>query len=254
MLRRLEPVSDRPVIGIPTAIEQARWGVWDSPVHLLPREYADAVRRAGGLAVLLPPDPELTGDPAQVLALLDGLLLAGGSDIDPATYGQERHPQTTGTSRERDDWELALCSAAIAADMPLLAVCRGMQVLNIERGGTLHQHLPDVTGHGEHRRTPGSFVGSDHSVRLAAGSLAAAAVGERERRTFSHHHQGVDAIGDGLVVSGGSDLDPVAEAVELPGRRFVLGVQWHPEVDASSRLIARLVDEARSYRAERQAG
>lgn len=239
------------MIGIPTAVERARWGVWDAPVHLLPREYADAVRQAGGITLMLPPDPELTHDPSQLLALLDGLLLAGGSDIDPATYGQAPHPETKGTSRERDDWELALCAGAIAADMPLLAVCRGMQVLNVERGGTLHQHLPDVTGHGEHRRVPGSFTGSDHPVRLAAGTLAADAVGEHEHRSFSHHHQGVDAIGAGLVVSGGSDLDPVPEALELPGRRFVLGVQWHPEVDESSRLVARLVAEARAYRAER---
>lgn len=242
------------MIGIPTAIERARWGVWDSPAHLLPRDYADAVRRAGGITLMLPPDPGLSADPSQVLALLDGLLLAGGADIDPSTYGQEPHPQTTGTSRERDDWELALCAGAISADMPLLAVCRGMQVLNIERGGTLYQHLPDVTGHGDHRRVPGSFEGSQHPVQLVAGSLAADAVGERDHRSFSHHHQGVDAIGEGLIVSGGSDLDPVAEAVEMPGRRFVLGVQWHPEVDESSRLIARLVDEARAYRAERQAG
>lgn len=241
------------MIGIPTAIERARWGVWDSPVHLLPRDYADAVRRAGGITLMLPPDPDLAGDPSQVLALLDGLLLAGGADLDPSTYGQQPHPQTTGTSLERDDWELALCAGAIAADMPLLAVCRGMQVLNVERGGTLHQHLPDVTGHGDHRRVPGSFEGSEHPVRLAAGSLVADSVGERDHRSYSHHHQGVDTVGEGLVVSGGSDLDAVAEAVEMPGRRFVLGVQWHPEVDESSRLIARLVDEARTYRADRQA-
>ncbi|HET6507744.1 MAG TPA: gamma-glutamyl-gamma-aminobutyrate hydrolase family protein [Baekduia sp.] len=237
----------KPVIGLCGATETATWGVWTTAAHLLPREYADAVQRAGGIALLLPPDPGAVEDPDPLLDLLDGLILAGGSDVDPAAYGADRHPETNGTNPERDAFEIALAHRAIDRDMPFLGICRGMQVLNVARGGTLLQHLPESHGHEHHRRTPGSFEGADHQVRLAAGSLAARAAGEESHRTLSHHHQGVDAVGDGLVVTGRSELDELPEAIELPGHAFVLGVQWHPEVDETSRLIAALVADARDY-------
>jgi putative glutamine amidotransferase len=239
-------MAAKPVIGLCAAVERASWGVWTTPAHLLPREYADAVQRAGGIALILPPDPSAIEHPDELLDLLDALILAGGSDIDPAAYGAQAHPATLGTNPERDAFEIALASRAVERDLPFLGICRGMQVLNVARGGTLLQHLPESHGHEHHRRTPGTFEGADHQVRLAAGSLAARAAGEESHRTLSHHHQAVDAVGEGLVVTGLSDLDDLPEAVELPGSRFVLGVQWHPEADETSRLIAALVDDARA--------
>jgi putative glutamine amidotransferase len=240
-------MASKPVIGLCAAVETASWGVWTTPAHLLPREYADAVQRTGGIALILPPDPSAVQDPDALLDLLDALILAGGSDVDPAAYGATPHPATLGTNPERDAFEIALAQRAIARDMPFLGICRGMQVLNVARGGTLLQHLPESHGHEDHRRTPGTFEGADHRVTLASGSLAARAAGEEDHRTLSHHHQAVDAIGDGLVVTGHSVLDDLPEAVELPDARFVLGVQWHPEADETSRLIGALVDDARDY-------
>jgi putative glutamine amidotransferase len=234
----------KPVIGLCAALETASWGVWSTPAHLLPREYADAVQRAGGIAVILPPDGAVAGNPDEVLDLLDALILAGGSDVDPGAYGQEAHPATIGTNPERDAFEIALANRAIERDMPFLGICRGMQVLNVARGGTLLQHLPESHGHEDHRRNPGSFEGADHQVTLTEGSLAARAAGEQDHRTLSHHHPAVDAIGDGLVVTGVSQLDDLAEAVELPGSRFVLGVQWHPEEASDVRPFAALVRAA----------
>jgi putative glutamine amidotransferase len=241
----------RPVIGICGAIEPARWGVWDQLAVLTPLDYVRAVQAAGGLAVIVPPDPEFGDVPDQVLEGLDGLLLAGGADVDPAVYGAEPHPATTGTNPARDISEVALARAAIDRDMPILGVCRGMQLLNVARGGTLIQHLPESHGHEGHRPNPGSFDGSEHDVRLAADSLAATATGEAVHVTKQHHHQGVDAVGEGLIVTGWSVLDDLPEAVELPGRRFVLGVQWHPEADPGSGVIAAFVRSCAAARAER---
>jgi len=252
-----------PVIGLCTALERARWSVWDAQAFLLPRSYVDAVQRAGGIALLLPPDPAAVADPDLLLDLIDGLLLAGGADLDPASYGAEPHPQTLGTVPERDAFELALAGRALERDLPFLGVCRGMQVMNVARGGTLNQHLPEASdsgdegaargrGHEEHRRSLGSFDNADHDVRLAAGSLAARLAHEEIHGTKSHHHQGVERIGDGLEVTGWATLDDLPEALEVPGNRFALGVQWHPEADESSPLIGALVDEARAYRAERR--
>jgi len=242
----------RPVIGICTAIERARWSVWDQPAALLPLGYVKAVQRAGGLVTMLPPDPLLSEDPDQALALLDGLILAGGADIDPASYGREPHPETLGTVRERDVFEIALTHAAIERDLPLLGICRGMQLINVALGGTLLQHLPEHFGHQEHRRVVGSFDGAEHDVRLSEGSLAASAAGELLHSTRSHHHQGIERLGEGLIVSGVSTLDELPEAIEWAGgpsdRRFVLGVQWHPEADLASSVVGALVDAAAAAR------
>jgi putative glutamine amidotransferase len=242
----------RPVIGICTALTDASWSVWKQRAALTPYGYIAAIHRAGGLAVMIPPDAEFGRDPDQVLDLIDGLILAGGNDIDPSTYGAEPHPTVTETVPERDASELALVKRAWERDMPVLGICRGMQVLNVARGGTLLQHLPDEVGHGAHRINPGSFDGADHDVRLDRGSLAAQAAGEEVHVTKSHHHQGVDAVGQGLLVTGHSALgDDLPEAVEAPDRRFVLGVQWHPEADDASTVISALVGEARDYRKTR---
>lgn len=239
----------RPTIGICTPLERARWGAWDLDAFLIPRSYVDAVNRAGAMALLLAPDPALIEDPDEVLDRLDGLMLVGGADLDPSCYGADAHPETIGCVPERDAFEIALVGRAVERDLPFLGICRGMQVLNVARGGTLHQHLPELVGHEHHRRVLGSFDGADHDVRLQAGSLAARAAGEELHGTKSHHHQAVDRVGDGLVVTGWAEIDELPEALEVPGSRFALGVQWHPEADEASRLIAALVDEARTWRA-----
>ena len=234
----------RPVIGLCTALEHARWSVWDQEAMLLPRSYLEAVRRGGGFAVMLAPDPALAEDPGEALDLVDGLVLAGGADIDPGSYGAAPHEKTAGTVPERDVYEIALTRGAIERDMPLLGICRGMQLLNIACGGTLLQHLPERFGHHEHRRVLGSFDGADHDVELREGTLAMRVVGEARHATKSHHHQGIDRLGEGLVVSGVSAMDGLPEAIELPESRFVLGVQWHPEADETSAVVGALVAAA----------
>jgi putative glutamine amidotransferase len=238
----------RPVIGICAALERAKWSVWDLQAALLPMSYIAAVQRAGGMAVMLAPDPLVVEDPQEMLALLDGLVLAGGADIDPATYAQDAHPETVDTVPERDAFEVALARAAIERDMPVLGICRGMQLINVACGGTLLQHLPERFGHHEHRRVVGSFDGADHDVLLTEGSLAARAAGELHHPTKSHHHQGVDRLGEGLIVSGVSVLDELPEAIELPEASFVLGVQWHPEADPASLVVGALVEAASGAR------
>jgi putative glutamine amidotransferase len=238
----------RPVIGICTAIERAQWSVWDQPAALLPLAYVEAVQRAGGLVAMLPPDPLLADDPQPALELIDGLILAGGADIDPASYAQQAHPETVGTVPERDAFELALARGAIARDMPVLGICRGMQLINVACGGTLVQHLPERFGHEEHRRVPGSFDGAEHDVILTEGSLAARAAGETVHMSKSHHHQGVELLGEGLLVSGTSMLDELPEAIELRDASFVLGVQWHPEADLESSVVGALVAAAAAAR------
>jgi putative glutamine amidotransferase len=228
------------VIGICAAIEQARWGAWDTLVLLSPRNYSLAVQREGAIALMLSPDAAVADDPDQLLDILDGLILAGGSDLDPSSYGAEPHPETAGTRPERDEFELALARAALDRDMPVLGICRGMQLLNVACGGTLEQHLGDVIAH---RHTPGAFC--DHAVVLQPDSLAARAAGTERVSVKSHHHQGVARIGEGLHVSGRSPADDTVEAIELPDRGFALGVLWHPEEDEQSRVIGSLVERAR---------
>jgi len=240
----------RPVIGLCTALERARWSHWDQQAALLPRSYSLAVQRAAGIAIMLPPDAHAAEEPDAWIDLLDALVLAGGADVDPGAYGAQPGPHTTHTVRERDQFEVALARCAMERDLPLLGICRGMQVMNVARGGTLIQHLPDDVGHEDHRRVLGTFENADHDVRLADGSLAARAAQERIHSTKSHHHQGVDAIGDGFEVTGWATIDDLPEAIEDPSRRFALGVQWHPEADPTSHLIAALVEEARAVRTE----
>ena len=240
----------RPVIGICAALERARWGSWDQQAALLPSAYVQAVQQAGGIALILPPDAHVAAKPEQLLGLFDGLMLAGGADIDPASYEHEAHPKTIDTVPERDAFEIALTRAAIERDMPVLGICRGMQLINVARGGTLLQHLPDHVGHEEHRRVLGSFDGADHDVALTHGSLAAHAAGEVAHATKSHHHQGVDRLGEGLLVSGFSTLDELPEAIELRDRRFVLGVQWHPEADPASTVVDAFVQASAQPRGE----
>jgi putative glutamine amidotransferase len=233
-----------PIVGICAALERARWGDWEETVTLAPRSYATAVQRAGGTAVLLPPDAAAGAEPDRMLKMLDALILAGGSDVDPASYGAEAHAETRGTWPERDSFEVSLALRALELDMPLLGICRGMQLLNVARGGTLCQHLPEIVGHEGHREVPGTF--GDHEVTLEPGSLAAEAAGAERIGVKSHHHQGVDEVGEGLVVSGHSVEDDLIEAIELPERRFALGVIWHPEEDIDDRVIGALVAAARA--------
>jgi putative glutamine amidotransferase len=242
----------RPTVGIVAGITDASWSVWSQPAVLLPLSYMTAIQRAGGLALMIPPDPALVESPDDVLMQVDGLILAGGVDVDPASYGHEPHVETDkSTVRERDETEIALVRRALELDLPVLGICRGMQVLNVALGGTLLQHLPDEVGHSEHRRNPGSFVDSDHDVRLRQGSLVARVAGEEVHVTLSHHHQAVAQLGEGLEVTGWSTIDDLPEAIEAPERRFTLGVQWHPEADDSSPMVAALVDEARAYHSSR---
>ena len=238
----------RPAIAITTPFINASYGVWSQPSAVLPAGYVTHVRRAGGLALMVAPEPELVADPDELLHRIDGLIVSGGVDLDPASYGAEPHPETRGWTSDRDAFEIGLVRRAAELDMPVLGVCRGMQVLNVAFGGTLIQHLPDAFGHEDHRRVPGNFDEADHEVRLVPDSLAAAAAGEVLHTTKSHHHQGIDEVGDGLIVTGSSAIDDLVEAIELPDRRFVLGVQWHPEADERSREIEALVRAAARYR------
>jgi putative glutamine amidotransferase len=231
----------RPVIGICAALERARWGAWDTLVLLSPRNYSLAVQREGAIALMLSPDDALTEEPDQLLDMLDGLILAGGSDVDPATYGAQPHPETRGTNADRDRFEVALARAAMERDMPVLGICRGMQMLNVACGGTLEQHLDDLA---THRHTRGQF--SDHEVDLEPESLAARAAGSERVAVKSHHHQGVARVGQGLEVTGRNPGDGIVEAIERPDRQFALGVLWHPEEDAQSRVIGALVEQART--------
>jgi putative glutamine amidotransferase len=226
----------RPLIGISTYREQARWGAWDLPAVLLPASYADAVAEAGGEPVLLP-----TGAvSAEAVRRLDGLVLAGGADVDPARYGHQAGPHTTVLRPERDAAELAVLQAALSRDLPLLAICRGMQLLNVELGGDLLQHLPDIPGAGIHNPGAGLFAG--RQVRTAPGTELDRLLGPTAA-VDCHHHQALARIAPGLTPSAWAE-DGLVEAVEAAGRRFCLGGQWHPEAGADRRLFEALVSAA----------
>jgi putative glutamine amidotransferase len=228
----------RPDIGITTYRESASWGVWQRPADLLGAGYADAVADAGGAPVLLPPLPEVVLD---ALPALDGLVLAGGADIDPRRYGAVRDPATGPPRQDRDETELELARACLERDIPLLAICRGMQVLNVALGGSLLQHLPDVAGTAAHRAGDGCF--HERTIDVAPGSRLAALVGDR-LDVHCYHHQAVDRLADGLRAVAWSE-DGVVEAVEpVQPAGFLLAVQAHPEESADRRLFAALTEAA----------
>ena len=231
----------RPLIGVTTYLESAAWGAWSRPAALLPATYVEAIQRGGGVPILLPPVADVAD---ALIQPLDALVLAGGNDIDPTSYGAVPHPATSNTRPERDAAELALVRAALARDLPVLGICRGMQLLNVARGGDLIQHLPDVVGDQSHQRQPGHFA--NHPVAPEPGSRLTAVLGA-DIEAASCHHQGIGRLGEGLVVSGRAP-DGVIEAIEMPGRAFVLGVQWHPEehADRDARLFTALVDATRA--------
>jgi putative glutamine amidotransferase len=232
----------RPLIGITTYVTPARWGSWDEEAALLPVSYVQSLDRAGARPVLIPPSEDGV---EETLAALHGLVFSGGADLDPDLYDQDPHDQTFGVQPERDRAELALLSGALECDMPVLAVCRGSQVLNVARGGDLLQHLPDVVGDERHKHTPGTFA--DHDVTLEAGTRLASLLGERVP-VKSHHHQGFGRVGDGLRVAAHAE-DGTIEAVEDPSRTFALGVLWHPEAGEDQKLFEELVSAAREYAA-----
>ncbi|MFF7586110.1 gamma-glutamyl-gamma-aminobutyrate hydrolase family protein [Kitasatospora purpeofusca] len=229
----------RPLIGITTYQDDAAWSVWHQRASLAPQTYVDAVVRAGGTAVLLPPQP---GGAEHLLDALDGLVLAGGPDLDPARYAAAADPRTGPPHHARDEWESALLRSALARDLPLLGVCRGMQLLNVELGGTLLQHLPD----GSHQKVPAEFV--RHRVEVAGGSRLAGVLGA-DAEVSCYHHQAVDRLGRGLRPTARA-ADGTVEALELDGHRFALGVQWHPETDPDDpRLFRALIARATDTRA-----
>jgi putative glutamine amidotransferase len=234
----------RPVIGITTYLTPARFGAWEEEAALIPAAYVNAIEAAGGRPLLVPPSTEAI---EETLDRLDGLLFSGGSDLDPEVYGQEAHPETNGIVPERDRAEIALLRAALERDMPVLAVCRGSQVLNVALGGDLVQHLPEIVGDEKHKHTAGEFA--DHDVDLVTGTRVQEILGDHAP-VKSHHHQGYGKIGDGLREAARAE-DGTIEALEDPSRRFAMGVLWHPEAGEDLALFEALVAEARTYRDER---
>ncbi|MGE0216698.1 gamma-glutamyl-gamma-aminobutyrate hydrolase family protein [Mycolicibacterium sp.] len=245
----------RPVIGLTTYLQQAQTGVWDVRASFLPAIYFEGVGLAGGIPVLLPPQAVDEAIAERVLAGVDGLIITGGPDIDPGTYGAQRHPATDEPNPDRstrDAFELALLRGALRRGLPVLGICRGAQVVNVALGGTLHQHLPDVVGHPRHQQ--GNAVFSTSSISTVPGTRVAALVGPTTDAQC-YHHQAIDRLGDGLVVSA-SDADGVVEAVETDQARYpgswVVAVQWHPEERLDDlRLFAGLVSAASEYAMEK---
>jgi len=235
----------RPIVGITTYVEDAAWGYWRLPAALIPQMYVEMLEAAGARPLLVPPSEQGI---EETLDALDGLLLSGGADLDPDSYGAEPHPATNNVRPQRDRAELALLEAALARDLPVLAGCRGAQILNVAHGGDLVQHLPELVGHEEHREVPGVF--SEHEVRIEGGSRLGELLGGRAP-VKSSHHQGFGRVGEGLRPVAWAD-DGTVEALEDPHYRFALGVLWHPEAGEDARLFEAFVAEARRYRAERE--
>jgi putative glutamine amidotransferase len=242
-----------PLIGVTTYVARAAWGSWERPAAVLPESYYELVASAGARPLLLPPLRTAESGPrfgaAEVIAALDGLVLTGGGDVDPSAYGETAQPAVAGVDPIRDESERALLAAALATHLPVLAVCRGCQILNVELGGSLHQHLPDVVGHDGHRTAPSVFG----AVEVAGdpGTLSTEVFGAAATVLCSHH-QAIDALGAGLVPTARA-ADGTIEAVELAGEDFVLGVQWHPEEAGDQRPFAALVAAARKYHERRGA-
>ena len=243
--------ASKPLIGITTYLQRAQTGVWDVRAAFLPEVYFAAVVTAGGVPVLLPPQLLDGGVAGQVMSRLDGLIVAGGLDVEASRYGAHAHAEADPPSRIRDDWDDALLTAAIETQVPFLAICRGIQVLNVNRGGTLHQHLPEVIGDDRYSGENGVFKRNE--VEVASGSQIASSIGAGPHTVQSYHHQALDAIGNGLRVVASSP-EGVVQAVELEGVPFGVGVQWHPEQDAAddARLFESLVEAARSYVSQKQ--
>jgi putative glutamine amidotransferase len=236
--------ASRPVVGLTTYLEQVQTGGWGFQAGYVPAPYIEGVIMAGAGALLLPPQPTDGETVSCVLNSLHALVLTGGYDLDPASYGQRPHPTTDEPRTDRDAWEFALLRGALDRGLPVLGICRGAQVLNAAFGGTLHQHLPDVLGHSRHRAGDGVFTRLP--VRTVPGTRLAELMGESADASCLHH-QAIDKVGDGLVVSAW-DADGVVEGLELPGDGFVLAVQWHPERTLDDlRLFKAVVDAARSY-------
>jgi putative glutamine amidotransferase len=234
--------SNVPLIGVTTYLEQSRFGLWDVPATVLARTYVDSVVAAGGMPVLLPPVGRWQQDH---LSRLDGLVLVGGADIDPSRYGQAPGPKTGVLRLERDTSEFGLFHLALEADLPVLGVCRGIQLINVALGGTLHQHVPDVIGVEAHNPAPGLF--GTNEIKLAPGSAVAGLIGDHVT-VHCHHHQAIGQLAAGLTATGWAQ-DGIVEAVEMPEMTFVVGVQWHPEEDATDfRLFEGLVRAARRKR------
>jgi len=231
-----------PLIGLTVYREEAAWGVWHQRADLLPAQYAEAVTSVGGVPVLLPPT-RTPGAAEAAVARIDGLVISGGADVDPARYGAEPHPRTAGWREDRDAWETALLDAAAAAGLPVLGVCRGMQVMAVHAGGALDQHTPDLVGHDDH--SPGGDVFGEVRVTTEAGTRVAAMVGD-SLPVSCHHHQSV-ATHPGFTAAARA-ADGTLEAMEAPGDRFCVGVQWHPETVADVGLLAGLVRAASAYR------
>ena len=235
----------KPIVGITTYLTRAHWGAWDLEAALLPFAYVRAVEQAGGAPLLVPPGASVD----ETLEAVDGLIFSGGSDLDPELYGEEAHASTDGVVRDRDDFEVTLMRAALERDVPMLAICRGSQVLNVALGGTLEQHVPDRVGTDVHKETPGEFA--EHPVEVSAGTTLASVLGDGEGVAVkSHHHQGYSDLGTGLVETAHAP-DGTIEALEDPTKRFALGVLWHPEEGDDLRLFEALVTAAAEAKAAR---
>jgi putative glutamine amidotransferase len=231
----------RPLIGITSYAEEVRMGVWQEESAVVPLAYVRAVEHAGGRPLVIPP---VEDGIEETLDALDGIIFSGGGDLDPSTYGADPHPATDMPKPWRDGPELAMLRAALDRDMPVLAICRGSQLLNVARGGDLVQHLPEEVGHEQHKEQPGSF--SEHGVSIEPESRLGTLLGEHAP-VKSHHHQGMGRIGDGLRPVAWAE-DGIVEGLEDPGKRYALGVLWHPEEGEDFALFQGLVDAARRYR------
>jgi putative glutamine amidotransferase len=238
--------SHRPlVIGVGGIPMQCQFGdVWDVPVVMLHRTYLDAIGRGGAISVILSPTNVLAENADTALDLIDGLILAGGTDVDPALYGQQPQPKLGQVDSARDHCELALATAALARNLPILGICRGMELLNVSAGGTLIQHLPDTLGHDTHLRSVGTF--ERHVIDVAEDTITARLVGNPSRTVMSHHHQAIDKLGSDVTATAWDADRQVVEAIELTCSRLVVGVQWHPEEDPQSNLIERFIAEIAS--------